>query len=109
MQVTLAAALSVLLALALGTHVALVEAVVPRILIQTKVSPGAYYHESIPTAVDIITRLGTGAIALNDSVADPLVANADQKWEAVHIDDDKPMENATYLAGFDAIVFVSTK
>lgn len=82
---------------------------IPRILIQTKVSPGAYYHESIPTAVDVITRLGTGELALNDDVADPSVANSDPKWDVTHIDDDKPMEDESYLSQFGAVVFLSTK
>lgn len=97
---------------ALATIVAVAcsaQAAVPKLLVQTKISPGAYYHESIPTAVDVITALGNGSLALNSSVADPSVANSKAKWEVVHIDTDQPMEDASYLAQFAAVAFVSTK
>ena len=81
----------------------------PKLLIFTKVSPGAFTHDSIPTAVDIITRLGEGSLALNDSVADPTFANSDAKWSSVHDDNDTLWEDGDYLNQYDAVAFVMTK
>jgi hypothetical protein len=81
----------------------------PRILLFTKTSPGAYRHDSIPTAVDVITRIGTGSLVLNDSVADPLVSGSNAKWESVHSEDDSLWtSDGSYLSQFDAIAFIST-
>lgn len=82
---------------------------IPQLLAFTKVSNGAYRHDSIPTAVDIITRLGNGQIALNDSVADSSIANSNQKWNVTQSEDDTLWANdPNYLSQFDAIAFVMT-
>ena len=81
----------------------------PKLLVFTKVSPGAYTHESIPTAVDVITRLGDGTLALNDSVADAAFAGSQAKWVTVHDDDDSKWEEEDYLNQYDAVAFVMTR
>ncbi|UZJ56390.1 hypothetical protein CBS101457_005710 [Exobasidium rhododendri] len=80
----------------------------PRLLIFTKVSAGAYTHDSIPTAVDVITRLGEGTLALNDTVADPSLANSNAKWDVVYNNNDTLWEDGTYLNQYDAVAFVMT-
>lgn len=81
----------------------------PSLLIFTKVSAGAYTHESIPYAIEVITRLGQGTLSLNDSVADPSFANSKAKWTVTHNDDDSLWEDGTYLNQFDAVAFLMTK
>lgn len=81
----------------------------PSLLIFTKVSPGAYTHESIPFAIEIITQLGQGTLSLDNSIADPSLANSNAKWTVTHNDDDSLWEDGTYLNQFDAVAFLMTK
>lgn len=81
----------------------------PKVLIFTKISPGAYTHASIPYAIDIITQLGQGNLALNDSIADSSLANSNAKWTVDQNNDDSLWSNDTYLNQYDAIAFVMTK
>jgi hypothetical protein len=96
-------------ALALVTLLSSDAFALPKLLLFTKVSPGAYTHLSIPTAVDVITRLGEGTLALNDTVADPSFANSDPKWTIDQSDDDSLWVNASYLNQYDAVCFVMTE
>lgn len=98
--------LSLLVALLCAVHTALA---LPSLLVFTKTSAGAFRHDSIPTAVDVITRLGTGALALKSDVADSSVANDKAKWNVTHSEDDGPWSDAEYLGQFDAVAFVSTR
>jgi hypothetical protein len=81
----------------------------PSLLIFTKISAGAYTHESIPYAIEVIAKLGQGSITLNDSVADPSLANANAKWTVTHNDDDSIWEDGEYLNQYDAVAFLMTK
>lgn len=81
----------------------------PKILIFSKVSQGAYTHDSIPYATQVITQLGQGTLALNSTVADPSIANKNAKWTVVVDSDDSKWDQDNYLAQFDAIVFLMTK
>ena len=81
---------------------------IPQLLAFTKVSEGAYRHESIPTAVDVITRLGNGQIVLNNTFADVSIANNKPKWNVTVSDDDNLWSNINYLSQFDAIAFIMT-
>lgn len=81
---------------------------IPQLLAFTKISEGAYRHESIPTAVDVITRLGNGQIVLNNTNADVSIANNKPKWNVTVSDDDSLWSNMNYLSQFDAIAFIMT-
>jgi type 1 glutamine amidotransferase len=82
---------------------------IPQLLAFTKISEGAYRHDSILTAVDVITRLGNGQIVLNDTIADVSVTNSNPKWNVTVSDDDSLWANdPNYLSQFDAIAFVMT-
>ncbi|PWN33724.1 class I glutamine amidotransferase-like protein [Meira miltonrushii] len=81
---------------------------IQQLLAFDKISEGAYRHESIPTAIDVITRLGNGQIVLNTTSADVTVANDKQKWNTTVSDDDSLWEDPNYLSQFDAIAFVMT-
>lgn len=84
------------------------QAALPKLLLMTKTSQGAYRHASIPVAVDVISRLANGSLALTNTVADPSLANAAPKFEVIHTEDDGPWEDQAYLSQFAAIAFVLT-
>lgn len=92
----------------LGTIISDATAI-PSVLVFSKISAGAYTHASIPFALDVITRLGSGSLALNDSVADPGFASSNAKWNVVQDDDDSKWTNGNYLNQFDAVVFLMSK
>lgn len=71
----------------------------PKILLFTKTA--GYRHDSIPTAIKIITQLGSGA--LTPSALDSSVATA--TWTTVNSEDETDFEDRAYLNQFDAIVF----
>lgn len=81
---------------------------IPQLLAFNKVSQGAFRHDSIPTAIDVITRLGNGQIVLNDTSADSTVSNNKQKWNVTVSDDDGLWADPNYLSEFDAIAFIMT-
>lgn len=84
------------------------QAALPKLLLMTKTSEGAYRHASIPAAVNVISQLANGSLALTDTVVDPSIANTAPKFEVVHTEDDGPWEDQAYLSQFGAIAFVLT-
>ncbi|KAN0063284.1 hypothetical protein ACQY0O_004448 [Thecaphora frezii] len=92
---------SVLLCAALLPHPAWS---LPRILLYTKTA--GYRHDSIPTAVETITAIGNGSLLVPSANLDASVANV--RWDTTSTENQSLFRNATYLAQFDAIGFVST-
>ncbi|CAO1636525.1 unnamed protein product [Parajaminaea phylloscopi] len=76
----------------------------PRILLFTKTA--GFRHDSIPAAVDVVTRLGTGELSLAADNVDSSVASG--RWTTVHSEDASKFEDQAYLNGFDAVVFAFT-
>lgn len=75
-----------------------------RILLYTKTA--GFRHDSIPTAIQIITSLGNGSLTLPSSAIDPSISSL--RWETVNTEDETQFHNYTFLSSFDAIGFVST-
>ncbi|CAO1634834.1 unnamed protein product [Jaminaea pallidilutea] len=76
----------------------------PSILLFTKTA--GFRHDSIPAAVEVITRLGNGQLTLSDSNVDSSIKSA--RWNTVRTEDATKFDDASYLKGFDAIVFAFT-
>ena len=76
----------------------------PNILLFTRTV--GFRHDSIPTAIDVITRLGTGDITPREEYLDP--ATRDARWTTINSEDDSKFEDADYLKQFKAVVFAFT-
>lgn len=84
------------------------QVALPKLLLMTKTSVGAFRHDSIPVAIDVISRLANGSLALTDGVVDPTLANSSPKFNVTHTEDDGPWEDKTFLSQFAAVAFVLT-
>lgn len=76
----------------------------PSILLYTKTA--GFRHESIPAAIDVVTRLGTGEIEASQQYSDPSFRSA--RWTTVHSEDQSKFEQNDYLKQFGAVVFAFT-
>lgn len=99
MHIALVVTLAVLVALVQAQNASW-----PSILLFTKTA--GFRHDSIPAAVDVITRLGNGQLTLSDSNVDSSIKSA--RWNTVRTEDATKFDDVGYLKGFDAIVFAFT-
>lgn len=76
----------------------------PSILLFTRTV--GFRHDSIPAAIDVITRLGTGDVVPREEYLDPTTREI--RWTTVHSEDDSKFEDADYLKQFKAVVFAFT-
>lgn len=84
------------------------QSALPKLLLMTKTSAGAFRHDSIPVAVDIISQLANGSLALSPETVDTALANPFPKFNVTHTEDDAPWEDEMFLSQFDAVAFVLT-
>ncbi|CAO1614861.1 unnamed protein product [Sympodiomycopsis kandeliae] len=75
-----------------------------KILLYTKTA--GYRHDSIPAAIDVITKLGTGDLQPNSQYTDPSVQGT--RWTTVQSEDEGKFDDSNYLGQFDAVVFAFT-